>query len=309
MRPVVIGNATLYLGDCREILPTLPKVDAVVTDPPYGVLDESWDDMTFRELLRMTMEWVAQVSRKSETLVTFFAQEKRAAIDPLLQALFDECRQLIWNKCGGRVSEDGMFYSFEPIFFCHPKKTWSVCEPKSMRVAALLTAAREAAGMSKGGVDMLVRGKKTGLCYRWEEAACLPTEDQLEKLRSALSLGEDFDSAYVDAVAAKDNVVSLARSTASENAARYLDVFSIAPSGSSSDRHPTEKPVQLMIELVEIASQRGAIILDPFMGSGTTGVACMNLGRKFIGIEIEPKYFDIACRRIEDAQRQGRMFA
>ena len=44
------------------------------------------------------------------------------------------------------------------------------------------------------------------------------------------------------------------------------------------------------------------------MGSGTTGVACMNLGRKFIGIEIEPKYFDIACRRIEDAQRQQRMF-
>ena len=46
------------------------------------------------------------------------------------------------------------------------------------------------------------------------------------------------------------------------------------------------------------------IILDPFMGSGTTGVACMNLGRTFIGIEREPKYFDIACRRIEDAQRQ-----
>ena len=53
----------------------------------------------------------------------------------------------------------------------------------------------------------------------------------------------------------------------------------------------------------------GDVILDPFMGSGTTGVACMNLGRKFIGIEIEPKYFDIACRRIEDAQRQTRMFA
>lgn len=50
-------------------------------------------------------------------------------------------------------------------------------------------------------------------------------------------------------------------------------------------------------------------ILDPFMGSGTTGVACMNLGRSFIGIEIEPRYFDIACRRIDDAQRQARMFA
>ena len=51
------------------------------------------------------------------------------------------------------------------------------------------------------------------------------------------------------------------------------------------------------------------VVLDPFMGSGTTGVACMNLGRKFIGIEIEPKYFEIACRRIEDAQRQSRLIA
>ena len=50
-------------------------------------------------------------------------------------------------------------------------------------------------------------------------------------------------------------------------------------------------------------------VLDPFMGSGTTGVACANLGRSFIGIEREAKYFDIACRRIEDAQRQGRLIA
>ena len=51
------------------------------------------------------------------------------------------------------------------------------------------------------------------------------------------------------------------------------------------------------------------VVLDAFMGSGTTGVACMNLGRQFIGIEREPKYFDIARRRIEDAQRQGRLIA
>ena len=49
------------------------------------------------------------------------------------------------------------------------------------------------------------------------------------------------------------------------------------------------------------------VVFDPFMGSGTTGVACVNLQREFIGIEIDPKYFDIACRRIEDAQRQGRL--
>jgi len=60
--------------------------------------------------------------------------------------------------------------------------------------------------------------------------------------------------------------------------------------------------------VVSVSSLPGEFVLDPFMGSGTTGVACANLGRKFIGIEIEPKYFDIACKRIEDAYRQGDMF-
>ncbi len=73
--------------------------------------------------------------------------------------------------------------------------------------------------------------------------------------------------------------------------------------------HPTEKPVALMSEIVALFSNYGQTILDPFMGSGTTGVACAKLGRKFIGIEIEPRYFDIACRRIDDAYRQPRLFA
>ena len=70
--------------------------------------------------------------------------------------------------------------------------------------------------------------------------------------------------------------------------------------------HPHQKPVELMGSLI---SKTTGIVFDPFMGSGTTGVACMNLGRKFVGIEIEPKYFDIACERIDDAQRQQRLFA
>jgi site-specific DNA-methyltransferase (adenine-specific) len=73
--------------------------------------------------------------------------------------------------------------------------------------------------------------------------------------------------------------------------------------------HPTQKPVALMQYLVRSHSAPGHTVLDFTAGSGTTGVACMNLGRKFIGIEIKPKYFDIACRRIEDAQRQSRLFA
>jgi len=76
-----------------------------------------------------------------------------------------------------------------------------------------------------------------------------------------------------------------------------------------STLHVCPKPLNIMENTVQRYTEQDATILDPFMGSGTTGVACANLGRKFIGIEIEPKYFDIACRRIEQAYKQPRLFA
>jgi len=72
--------------------------------------------------------------------------------------------------------------------------------------------------------------------------------------------------------------------------------------------HTTQKPVRLMRWCIEQCGMP-KVVLDPFMGSGTTGVACAQLGRKFIGVEIEPKYFDIACERIDNAYRQARLFA
>jgi site-specific DNA-methyltransferase (adenine-specific)/modification methylase len=72
--------------------------------------------------------------------------------------------------------------------------------------------------------------------------------------------------------------------------------------------HPTQKPFPVMEWCIERAGKVSSV-LDPFMGSGTTGVACVRLGKSFVGIECERKYFDIACRRIEDAQRQGRLIA
>lgn len=72
--------------------------------------------------------------------------------------------------------------------------------------------------------------------------------------------------------------------------------------------HPTQKPLGLIGRIVSAIVPPSGIALDPFMGSGTTGVACAQMGRGFVGIEIEPRYFDIACRRIEDAQRQADLF-
>jgi site-specific DNA-methyltransferase (adenine-specific)/modification methylase len=80
------------------------------------------------------------------------------------------------------------------------------------------------------------------------------------------------------------------------------------PVGRILNGHPSEKPLLLMRWTIEVVKAQGTI-LDPFMGSGTTGVAAIQMGRKFIGIEREPKYFEIACKRIEAAYAQGKLFA
>lgn len=76
----------------------------------------------------------------------------------------------------------------------------------------------------------------------------------------------------------------------------------------ADDDHPTPKPWQLAAHFIRLHTLPGHSVLDPFMGSGTTGVACARLGRRFIGVEIDERYFDIACRRIEEAQRQSDLF-
>jgi DNA modification methylase len=84
---------------------------------------------------------------------------------------------------------------------------------------------------------------------------------------------------------------------------RDVIVCPIVPSKNAFG-HPTPKPVDVMLPIVDCVTHEGATVLDPFMGSGTTGVACVQTGRNFIGIEIEPKYYDIARQRIEQTQQQ-----
>jgi DNA modification methylase len=273
----------------------------ILTDPPYGVLDVEWDAMNQRELARFTMFWASYAAAQADTMITFFGEKTRRTVAPLLEMLYPEVRQLIWNKTGGAVAENKMFYAFESAWLCHQGETLEVCEPKTMAVAAMITAAREQAGLSKGGVDMLVRGKKTGLCYRWEEAACLPTQEQTEVLRRHLPLGADFDAALADAYANKERVAIKQRIAD----ATATDVLTYPP--PTQKQHPCEKPVPLL-ERLAMSVPNAQTITDYFMGSGSTGVACMRLGREFVGIERDPKHFDTACRRIEAAANQGKLF-
>ncbi len=194
---VQIGDATLYLGDCLEILPTLDKVDAVVTDPPYvGYEDYDWAIPNLQNMPK----WVVLAHG-------FWCWSGEGFP-------FDYSARHIWSKANRNIGKGAEQY--EEIFE--------------------------------------LNGNDSGLVFR---------------------------HAVIDSE------------------------MNAALNGDTYCKHPTQKPLRLVVKLVQ---KTKGTVLDPFMGSGTTGVACANLGRKFIGIEIEPKYFDIACERIEAAYAQGRLF-
>ena len=201
-RVEVIGDCTLYLGDCREILPTLGKVDAVVTDPPYGLGDRMQGGT-----------WGAAVKYAGMR-----AWDQAAPTDAVAQILALDVPSIVW---GGN-------------YFALPaSRCW----------------------------------------LSWSKLNAVPTMAALELAWTNL-----------------------------DRPAKEIRL----PVGRHDDGHPTQKPDVLMEWSLGFVPD-ATTILDPFMGSGTTGVACVRLGRKFIGIEIEPKYFDISCRRIEQASRQGDM--
>jgi len=205
VQKVVIGDATLYQGDCMDILPTLSKVDAVITDPPYGI-----------GFAAQPTKWQRLAGKKAEGWDDTIAPD----IDTL-RALGDV--QIIWG---------GNYY---PLPTTRGWLSWFKPDaPPSMA---------------------------------------------------------NFELAW----------------TNQDRNARQLSV-SIGATNAERVGHPTQKPLALMRWCIEQAGDVRTVA-DFFMGSGTTGVACAQLGRKFIGIEREPKYFDIACKRIEQAHAQGQLFA
>lgn len=214
MEKVEIGGATLYLGDCRDILPTLPKVDAVITDPPYGI-NENHKKVASRGKLAAARDYGE------------FDWDKAPPPDDLIQSIRSLCN---WQAFFG-----GNYFNLPPT------SCWLVWDK--------LNGDNDFADCELAWTNWPKAVRR--LQWRWNGMIRQGNEDRF---------------------------------------------------------HPTQKPLEVMKWVIQLCPKADTI-LDPFMGSGTTGVAAIQMGRKFIGIEREPKYFDIACRRIEQAQAQGQMFA
>jgi len=288
--------------DCLDFLRTLPdgSVDAVLVDPPFGVRDDAWDDMTPYEFARFSMAWIAEARRVAKEMVSFCVSD--GPFRRICEMVYPRVRQAIWYKPPGSqyagASEARLWFAHEDILHCHDKESWSSVKPKSLSLGRAIGDARREAGLSRGAVDIAVRGKRTGLCYRWEEGACIPTDEQVSTLKSVLPLNGAFETALADAKSMKVDVMR----EAAEKAAEKADVF-VHRTITGGD-HPCEKPVALMVEILDTIGKDWQTICDPFAGSGTTGVACIQTGRNFIGTEIDAGYCEIARRRCREAEEK-----
>jgi len=218
MRVEHIGGATLILGDCREVLPTLSGIDAVVTDPPYGIGYVAPTGIGARGVYAPGLPRrdygaiVGDDTPFNPSPWLGFGEVLLWGANHYAHKLPPSAGWLIWDKRDGMTPNNN-----------------SDCE---------------VAWLKGGGSARMFRHLWNGMCQASEKGV--------------------------------------------------------------SRTHPTQKPIALMEWCLSFV--KGRAILDPYMGSGTTGVACARLGRQFVGIEIDPRYFDIACRRIEAAQRQSDMF-
>ena len=207
MRVEHIGDATLYLGDCREVLPLLPKHDLLLTDPPYGI---------FRQ--------IQQGNGRGWGGFRAGEHQEAQSWDELHEGMNDVIAAahvaMVWG---------GNFYTL-PAARC-----WLV----------------------------------------WHKPDAVATQASIELCWTNLDA----------------------------NAKHYTHTRN----PPADKAHPTQKPLLLMLWCLSFAPA-AQTVLDPFAGSATTGVACVQIGKTFTGIEREPKYFDIACRRIEQAYAQGKLF-
>lgn len=154
-----------------------------------------------------------------------------------------------------------------------------------------------------GSVVIFNDWKNIGAIARYCESLGLVIKDLLRWTKSN-PMPRNRDRRYItDFECAVWLTNKAAKWTFNRTSANYQrPIFEYAVVSGNEKAHPTQKPVKLMEELLQIHSKISDVVLDPFMGSGSTGVACINTGRRFIGMELDKQYFDIACKRIAEAQ-------
>lgn len=246
---VHIGDATLYHGDCREVLQEVRAVSAVITDPPFEA--------------------------EAHT------QQRRAL---------------------GRGSEDGrrdIKDAALPFAAITEDERTVLCQWAAEHCSGWLLAFCQAEALGVWRTSMEAAGAK------WRRAGAWIKPDGMPQFT-----GDRPGMGYESIAMAWCGTGKSQWNGGGRHGVWIIPKHDSGQGhGGRSNEHPTQKPMRLMSELVSLFSAPATTVCDPFMGSGSTGVACADLGRKFVGVELEREYFDLACRRIEAAYSQARLFA
>lgn len=249
MRREVIGDCTLYLGDCLDVLPTLAagSVDCVVTSPPYNTLPQAHRPSGLHgERKSGVNKWISKaVSGYADSM-------PEGEYQKWLLGVLDLCRSatkgIVW------VNHKIRYRDGEAI---HPARIfpWPIYSE----------------------VIWDRRGSMALNCKRYA-----PSTEHLLGFGTPVIWNDDLNS--------------------------LLSVWRIGFDTDAND-HPCASPLSLAERPIRSSTAAGGVVLDPFMGSGTTGVACVRTGRKFVGVEKEPRYFEIACQRIQAEYARSELFA
>jgi DNA modification methylase len=331
------GRVTLYLGDCREMLPTLaPKsIDLYLSDPPYGMSKEAEgvlnDNLYEAKLDAFLLEcWKAgRPALKDNASAYIFGEAESLWRLWYVGGLRDSegmtmRNEIVWKKgINGAPFKDGRSYqpaTERALFFMlgeqgfnnNADNYWEGWEP----IRKYLAEEMEKCGGSKKWKEAL--GNQMGGHYFTKSQWGFPTEEAYKKLQ-AFAKGEAFKREHDELKREHDE---LKREHDELKRAFYVtrayfdnthqimsDVWDYPKViGAERHGHPTPKPVALMARAVKTSCPEGGLVLDSFMGSGTTGIACIRTGRRFVGIELDPSHYATAVERIRQELAQGMLF-
>ncbi len=320
------------------------SVDSIVTDPPYfRVKDEPWDRQWdtatgFLDWLDTVLAEFYRLLRPNGSLYVFASPKMSARVEVLIAERFSVLNHIVWAKATGRWQKTNKeslrawFPSSERIIFAEHYGADNIAKGEAGYGAkcdelrgfvfeplrSYLDGERERAGVTREQVNaawqIWKNSPKGGMASHWfsDSQWALPTAENYEWLRGVFAgmnhggeyLRREYEDLRREYEDLRREYEDLRRPFSVTSDVPYTDVWTFPTVAHYPGKHPCEKPLAMMEHIIQASTRPGAMVLDPFMGSGVTGEACIRLDRDFIGIELSAEYLEIAERRIEHAQMQ-----
>jgi site-specific DNA-methyltransferase (adenine-specific) len=322
----------LINGDCLAEMKNIPdkSVDLILTDPPYfKVKDDAWDrqwekSSEFLEWLDLIAEQWARILKPNGSLFCFASPQMAARVECKIAERFKVINHIVWSKPSGihlrQCKEElrSFFPQTERIIFAEHYGADNMARGEAGYAArcdelrgflfeplrSYLVAERDRAGWT---TKRIVEAMKctTPSHYFSSSQWALPTAEHYKTLRALFNsngdeyLRKDYEDLRKDYEDLRKDYEDLRRPFSVTKDVPYTDVWSFPVVQHYKGKHPCEKPQDLLRHAISSTTRPGATVLDCFLGSGSTGIACRELGRNFIGIELDPDYFRKASEAIK----------